>query len=1181
MSALMRDTDLLTFALELDDLDLPDLHINRVMGREAISRPFDFTIQAATTADVDPRGVIGMGATLVFLWEAEVVRRVRGIVVEAEEVYDVEGHHHVFHLAPRLQRATLVETLDVFMDMSVQDIVTTVLQRSGLVAGADVVFRLNATYPKREFVVQYKETDLAFVSRIIEHVGISYFFEQLDDREVVVFSDYNGAFRETPGQPHAAFLRRHDRDRGVYTLTARSKVTPSKYILRDYNYRNPKLDLTAEADLSSGNGGGVVEYGAHFKTPDEGKALASIRAEERLAAQRTLVGTGFLERLMPGSTFHLDGLPREEMNLLVVSVEHAYDTRSTVAGDGYATTFTSIETKTTYRTPRRTPKPTIGGVITAFVEADSSDDKYAKVDDQGRYTVRFIFDVTGPDGANASRPIRMAQPHAGPGFGFHFPLRGDTEVLVAFLDGDPDRPIISAAVPNPTTPSPVAQGNKARNIIRTGSGNEINLDDTKGSERMKLSSPYHGATIQLGSPNAPEAGIGVSALTNVSTVSGLTGNSASSLANSVSLFASGWGNHNINVAGLNNDYALVSLGVSELSNALTFSQSICDDITGVNTYVYTAKQNAAAETFNTYDNADKGLGDAINALSDLPACCLPPCPQATPPASPPATWASTLAADQAAYDAAQTAVQTGEGTIATDLANQSNAQAGNSYATASQGDLTVQSDWANLGPSSDDDFGQTGDKKTAYTLTPPSTPGGNPTPYYQARYNAKLQLDGDINTLRNYTPPASCTGCGNAVANLLAAYATYTSARSSNESAQEAAIQQNPADPRNSNYATNVNAANASAGISDANAMLSTVTGIALPIWSTYMTVTGAGMMAYAAGGCDLMRQDALGQFDGSAQITWADSADLKLVGALTGAKSTKAVKEPKLPHPSTVPGRIARQDWGGTALAPGIESMKQVLGAPLTPLFWKTDFWKESRQLIGSDEHAYFWGRKIAFVGGQETAVLHSRDKALVTGGDLVVVHSRGKTEVAGGEEVDITSAKLVDVASREKVTIAVTTDVPPATPPVPPTLLSSIALTNKTADHIVKAATSDGTMTLKIDDPANPLSIVLDQTAKSVTVDGGATGKITLKAGGWTLEIATAGITLSKGGTSVKLADAQIVAQSGPSKLTLASANAKLESGPTALTLAAAQGTLESGEGKLKVFAAGVTANPTFSGG
>src|SRR4029079_17343953 len=131
----------------------------------------------------------------------------------------------------------------------------------------------------------------------------------------------------------------------------------------------------------------------------------------------------------------------------------------------------------------------VPGAISGVVEA-AQPGNYAELDDQGRYHVRFMLDQGDAPKGNASSLLRMAQPHAGPGYGFHFPLRDGVEVMLTCIDGDPDRPIISGAVPNPATPSTVTEGNSRRNVIRTGDGSEINIDDTDDSARIKLSVPY-------------------------------------------------------------------------------------------------------------------------------------------------------------------------------------------------------------------------------------------------------------------------------------------------------------------------------------------------------------------------------------------------------------------------------------------------------------------------------------------------------------------------------------------------------------------------------------------------------------------------------------------------------------------------------------------------------------------
>ena len=176
-------------------------------------------------------------------------------------------------------------------------------------------------------------------------------------------------------------------------------------------------------------------------------------------------------------------------------------------GDGcYENRFRAIDAAVPFRPPRTTPKPHVAGVLTGIVEA-AQPGQYAEVDQDGRYHVRFLFDTGAAPRGKASRPIRMAQPHAGPGYGFHFPLRDGVEVVLACVEGDPDRPIIAGAVPNPTMPSTVAAGNAKRNVIRTGGGTEINIDDHEDGERLKISVPFGNTVVQLGAPNAPTQGI--------------------------------------------------------------------------------------------------------------------------------------------------------------------------------------------------------------------------------------------------------------------------------------------------------------------------------------------------------------------------------------------------------------------------------------------------------------------------------------------------------------------------------------------------------------------------------------------------------------------------------------------------------------------------------------------------
>jgi type VI secretion system secreted protein VgrG len=146
---------------------------------------------------------------------------------------------------------------------------------------------------------------------------------------------------------------------------------------------------------------------------------------------------------------------------------------------GYANDFRAIPAATPFRPPRVAPRPRVDGVLTGIVEAAdaASASKHAHLDDRGRYVVRLLFDPTPPGERPASRPLRMAQAHAGASFGIHFPLKPGVEVLVAFVDGDPDRPVIVGAVPNALTPSPVDARNPTLHRIKTGDGILIELSE--------------------------------------------------------------------------------------------------------------------------------------------------------------------------------------------------------------------------------------------------------------------------------------------------------------------------------------------------------------------------------------------------------------------------------------------------------------------------------------------------------------------------------------------------------------------------------------------------------------------------------------------------------------------------------------------------------------------------------
>ncbi|WP_437528390.1 type VI secretion system tip protein TssI/VgrG [Sorangium sp. So ce726] len=474
--------------LDSNDFSCDLVRVRGVHGKEAIGQLFSYDIDVVCSdgAELSIEQVLGATASLVFEVQGADERTVHGMIAEVEDRHETETalRSYRLRLTPRAFRATLVELQQVFLDISVPKLIQDKLAMVGL-GPEDVVMRLYRDHPEREMIVQYKETDLAFISRLAEHLGISFFFEHESGRDVMVFTDEPTGFQPLPGGDAVVFRPRGER-RDMFELREQARAFPATYVMQEYNYRTPRLDMTAAHESPAGLGGGVVEYGAHHKTPEEGQQLAQIRAEERASSSRYFECQSDELRLIPGAVFALEGHPRlDGERFLAVEVEHrAVQPVAIEGGAGgeqeYVNRARLVRAAQAYRPPRTAPRPKIHGVVTALVEPlpDGEIGEVSPIDEQGRYRVRFHFDAGDPASrAFPSRLVRMIQPHAGPNYGIHFPLKPGIEVLMVFLDGDPDRPMIVGAAPNPITPSPVAREVNLMHRIETSTGILIEMRD--------------------------------------------------------------------------------------------------------------------------------------------------------------------------------------------------------------------------------------------------------------------------------------------------------------------------------------------------------------------------------------------------------------------------------------------------------------------------------------------------------------------------------------------------------------------------------------------------------------------------------------------------------------------------------------------------------------------------------
>ncbi|MCX8021885.1 MAG: type VI secretion system tip protein VgrG, partial [Syntrophorhabdaceae bacterium] len=465
-------------------------------GKEGISKCYAFDILLISdNKEIDLKGVINSPAAITFHRDEGEDVTYNGILLSFEQLQEVSTCAiYRAHLVPRLLWLSFTYHNQVFLDKTIPEIIEACLKDGGLTQ-MDFDIRVNGSYEPIDYVCQYGESHLAFISRWCEREGIYYYFEQTDTHEKVIFTDTKIAHTPSPKgstlfySPPSGLEAFHEKE-VVRSFTCTYNLTPSSILIKDYNYMKPSLDITGTADIDENGRGKIYYYGDHIKTPEEGNRLAKIRAESIKCRQEIFKGESSVPSILPGFTFVLKDHYRPDFNktYLVTEVYHHGDqTGYLISGLNigtrenpfYRNPFHAISSDIQYRPERLTPKPRISGTISAKIDAAGSG-QYAELDEHGRYKIILPFDISGRRNGKASTWIRMATPYIGSDHGMHFPLHKDTEVLLTFIDGDPDQPVIAASVPNPENPSPVSSVNSTKSIITTASGNKIHIEDQAG-----------------------------------------------------------------------------------------------------------------------------------------------------------------------------------------------------------------------------------------------------------------------------------------------------------------------------------------------------------------------------------------------------------------------------------------------------------------------------------------------------------------------------------------------------------------------------------------------------------------------------------------------------------------------------------------------------------------------------
>lgn len=486
-------------------------------GDEGISRLYEFAIELISdNADLDSDVMLESPASLIIKLGAD-SRNIQGIVSHFEAVKQVNNKTiYKAKLVPRLWELSLYHTNEIYLDQTVPEIIETVLKEAGFTNLDYDISGLQGTYKKWPYKCQYGENHLDFISRLMERDGIYYYFAEGNSGEKLVFCDTLNA-QETISIPDilyspSASLEINSLENNVHSFVSQQKRVPHRVLVKDYNDDKPSVDIKGEAiiDPDANPNSEVYVWGQNIETPDEGKLLADIRAEEILAGKKTYHGESSVIRLLAGYNFKLNQHFRAACNqeYLLLSINHEGSDPSVLDSSNsgsapatiYNNQFSAISSTTQYRPEQLTAKPEIHGTLNAFIDAEG-DGQYAELDEEGRYRVTLPFDRVDRDGGKASHWIRMSQPFSGENQGMSFPLHKGAEVLLTFVGGDPDRPIISGSIPNASQPSVTTSDNQTNSVIRTSAGNKIELEDQEGKNRIKLQTGDDKTYMHLGSPN--------------------------------------------------------------------------------------------------------------------------------------------------------------------------------------------------------------------------------------------------------------------------------------------------------------------------------------------------------------------------------------------------------------------------------------------------------------------------------------------------------------------------------------------------------------------------------------------------------------------------------------------------------------------------------------------------------
>jgi type VI secretion system secreted protein VgrG len=479
-------------------------------GNEVLGQPFEFQIDALSEQEnINFDKAIGQACTIKLKTYEQKERFFCGILTSAQWVgAEVGGQQDYcrYRLVLRPWFWLLAHRADcrIFLDKTVKDIIEKVFTDAGFSSGTDFKFRTTGNYEKIKYCVQYRETDFAFVSRLMEQYGIYYYFEHQDGQHTMVLADSRASHSAVKDLPQVKYhfqtvaYRRVEQQ--INSWTSERQFCTGKIEYNDYDYLKPPKRLRASKEASetyTRSRFEVYDYPGKYDEQDKGERFAQYRLEAEQAMDRRRTADGEAPSLFAGGLVSVEKHPSSAENIeyLVVRASHGYGaqrygTDQSADAPGYQGNYELLPSDRTFRSLPQTPKPRIHGIQTAKVVAKKGEDsEEISTDEHGHIWVQFYWDRE----PQKSCPIRVSQSWASKQWGEQFIPRIGMEVVIEFLEGDPDRPLVTGCVYNGDNKHPYTlPDDKTQSGLKSDSSkghngyNEFMFEDKKGEELVRM-----------------------------------------------------------------------------------------------------------------------------------------------------------------------------------------------------------------------------------------------------------------------------------------------------------------------------------------------------------------------------------------------------------------------------------------------------------------------------------------------------------------------------------------------------------------------------------------------------------------------------------------------------------------------------------------------------------------------